>query len=162
MQESQLRDLLGKGLPKIAVAALAGVYPMGFVAQPAPSRDYLLTDLVVGSQLLYTSNIQVTSFLTMDPSQLIRLGTRAFPKKSRGELPKVVIAANNEAHNTIMAKLAYLIGRIDGDREVVITPPLIVNCSGEGGLRIQGADALFLNLVCLDISLYLMMSIQMV
>lgn len=162
MQESQLRELIGKGLPKILTAAITGVYPIGFVPQGVPSRDYLLDSQVVGNQLFYSKSIQVCSYITMDPGQILRLGHRAFPKYSRLDIPKMVISANGEALNTIMAKIGYLIGKLDGDGVVSTTPPMVINCSGRDSLVIPGGDSIFVNLVNIDISILFIASIQMV
>lgn len=162
MQESQLRDLIAKGLPKIAVAAIAGIYPLEFEVQPQPSRDILLQEQLVGHQLIYTQNIQILSFLSMDPGQIITLGHRAFVKSTRAEIPRLVISANGEAQNTIMAKLGFLIGRIDGDVNVIVTPPIVINCSGDDARVIPGGDSVIVNLLCKDIAIRFAVVVQMV
>lgn len=162
MQESQLRDIIAKGLPKIAVAAIAGIYPLEFLVQPQPNRDILLQEQFVGHQLIYTHNIQILSYLTMDPEQIITLGQRAFVKSTRAELPRLVISANGEAQNTIMAKLGFLIGRIDGDGKVTVTPPIVLNCSGDDARMIPGGDSVFINLLCNQIAIRFAVVVQMV
>lgn len=162
MQESQLRDLVANGLPKLATSALTGTYPMGFTAKVMPSRDHLLDSQVVGNQLIYTKNIQICAFLTMDSGLIVRLGQLAFPKHSRLEIPKMVIAANGEALNVVMSKLAYLIGKVDGDEDATIAPPIMINCSGIDRRVIMGGDSIFLSLSYMEISMLLIASIQMV
>lgn len=162
MQETQLRDIMAKGLPKIAESAIAGIYPLKFAIQIEPSRDILIQDPFVGHQLIYTQNIQILSFLTMDSGQIITLGQKAFVKSTRAEIPKLVISANSEAQNTIMAKLGFLIGRLDGDGNVSVTPPIVINCSGTDAKVIPGGDSVILSLVCNEISIRFALVVQMV
>lgn len=162
MQEVQLREIICKGLPKIASAAATGVYPMGFLSQVMPGRDCMLNAQVVGSQLIYTKNIHVLSFLSMDSEQIIKLGQRAFPKYGRIDSPKMVISANGETLNTIMAKLGYLIGKLDQNTDVTITPPIVINCSGSNRIPINASDSIFLKLASIDISMQFITSVHMV
>ena len=162
MHETQLREILLKGLPKIASAAASGIYPMGFQPQLVPCRDSVLDSQVVASQLIYTKNIHVVAFLTMDSEQIIKLGQQVFSKSSRLDSSKTVISANGEILNTIMAKLGYLIGKIDNDTDMTITPPIVINCSGDNRISIHGSGSIFLNLASGDFSMRVISSIQMV
>jgi hypothetical protein len=160
MNESQIRELLGKGLPKIAAASINAVYPVGFKAEEERPRDYVVDAQLVGSQLLYTRNFQVLSFLVMESSQIFKLGQRVFPKYGRTEIPKMVVSANGEALNTIMGKLAYLVGKVDQDAEVTTTPPIMLNCAGPNRVSVYGADTLFLKLSALDLAMLIIASVQ--
>jgi hypothetical protein len=160
MNEGQLRELLGKGLPKIATASLNAVYPIGFQAVEEPARDFKVEAQAVGSQLIYTRHFQVCSFLIMEAGQIFALGQRAFPKYSRMECPKMVVSANGEALNTIMGKLAYLVGKVDADAEVVIAPPIVLNCTGPNRVAVSGTDSLFLKLVARDLAMLIVASVQ--
>src|SRR6185369_10657258 len=162
MEETQLRELLGKGLPKIAVPCINAMYPIGFKAVLEPARDYAVEAQLVGSQLIYTRNFQVYSFLVMDASQIFKLGLRVFPKSSRLEIPKLVVSANGEALNTIVAKLAYLVGKFDEADEVTTTPPIVINCSGPNRVELHGADCLFLTLGTADLSMLVIAAVQKV
>lgn len=160
MNESQLRDLLGKGLPKIASASVNAMYPVGFKAEEERPRDYTVDAQVVSSQLLYTRNLQILSFLIMDASQIFKLGHRVFPKYSRAEIPKMVVSANGEALNTIMGKVAYLVSKVEQDAEVTTAPPILLNCTGPNRVVVHGADGLFLKLASLDLTILVIASIQ--
>jgi hypothetical protein len=162
MNENQLRGLLAKGLPKIAAASVNAVYRIGF--QPVEERpcDCTLDAPAMGSQLLYTRHFQVCAFITMAPSHIFSLGQRAFPKSGRMESPRMVILANGEALNTIMGKLAYLVGKVDEDSEVATTPPLVLNCTSPNGIAVLGAESLFLKLATQDLSMRIIASVQRV
>lgn len=162
VQEEKFRDLLARGLPKIASAAVAGIYPDGFSAQMEASRDYLVDSQVVESQLVYTKNLQILSLLIMEPGQIMKLGQRVFPKLGRIEAPKMVVSANEEVLNAVTAKLGYLIGKVEGDKELAISPPVVLNCSGENGIPILGAESFFLSLVGMDVTMRLITSMQTV
>lgn len=162
MKEAQLRELLGKGLPKIAASSINAMYPLGFKAVEEPSRDYAVDAQVVGSQLAYSRNFQVYSFLVMEASHIFKLGLRAFPKHSRLEIPKMVVSANGEALNTIVGKLAYLVGKVDEVDEVNTTPPIVINCTGPNRVEVRGADSLFLKLATADLSMLIIAAVQQV
>lgn len=162
IQEVKFRDLLTKGLPKLAQAALAGVYPMAFNPVIEPAREFRVDSQIVCSQLAYTKNLQVLTFLIIEPGQIMKLGKRAFPKCNRAEASKMVISANGEALNTVMAKLGYLLGKLDEDAPVTIAPPMVINCSSENGIRIQESAAFILGLSGHDSSMVLVASIQQV
>ncbi len=162
MNETQLRGLIAKSLPKIAAASVNAVYRMDF--QPVEGRpcDCTLDAQAVGSQLLYTRNFQICAFLAMEPAHIFSLGQRAFPKSGRMESPRMVVSANGEALNTIMGKLAYLVGKLDEDSEVATTPPLVLNCAGPNGIAVHGAESLFLKLAAQDLSMRIIASVQRV
>lgn len=162
MKEAQLRELLGKGLPKIASSSINAMYPLGFKAVEVPARDYAVDAQVVESQLVYTRNFQVSSFLIMEANNLFRLGLRAFPKYSRLEIPKMVVSANGEALNTMVGKLAYLVGKIDEGAEVATTPPIVINCAGPNRVELCGADCVFLKLAAGDLSMLVISAVQQV
>src|SRR3954471_20903162 len=129
MNEIKLRELIAKGLAQVAAASVNAVYRMGFQAMEERPADCKLDAQAVGSQLLYTRNFQVCAFLAMEPAHIFALGQRAFPKSGRMESPRLFISANGEALNTIMGKLAYLVGKAD-DSEAITAPPLVLNCAG--------------------------------
>jgi hypothetical protein len=160
MNENQLRELLAKGLPKLAAASVNAVYPIGF--QPVEERpcDCALDMQAVGSQLLYTRNTQICAFLAMEPGHIIALGQRAFPKAGRMESPRMVVSANGEALNTIMGKLAYVVGKVDEDSEVITAPPIVLNCAGPNRVDVSGADSLFLRLGAQGLSMRIIASVQ--
>lgn len=160
MNESQLRDLLGKGLAKVAAASINAVYPIPFQAVMEPERDEAVEAQAVASQLLYTRHFQVCSFLIMEAGQIFKLGQKAFPKCDRLEVPKIVISANSEMLNTLMGKLANLLGKVDEGAEVIMAPPLVLNCTGPDRLAVRGADSLFLKLTSADLSMLVIVTIQ--
>lgn len=162
MQEIQIRDILEKGLPKISIGVLSCIYPMKFLCHPIPSHDKVLNTQVVATQLVYTKSIQVLAYLDMATAQIMSLGQTAFPKYSRLESPKKVISANSEALNSIMAKVSYLISKLDIDTGPVLTPPFVINCSGKNIRSVEGKDSLFFNLSSEDITMLLIVSVQMV
>ena len=160
MKESQIRELVGKGLPKFAEGSINAVYPLGFKAVEEPARDFSIEAQAVGSQLLYTRNFQVCSFLIMDPGVIFKLGQKVFPKYERMEIPKMAVSANSEELNTIMGKLGYLIGKVDGDGEVTTAPPIVLNCTGPDRVAVRGGDSLFLRLDAADLSMRIIASVQ--
>ncbi len=162
MKETQLRELLGKGLPKIAAASINAMYPLGFQAVSEPARDFAVDAQVVGTQLVYTRNFQVYSFLVMDLNHIFNLGLRSFPKYSRQEIPKMVVSANGEALNTIVGKLAYLVGKVDEVDDVTTTPPMVINCTGPNRVMVRKADCVFLKLATDDLSMLVIAVVQQV
>lgn len=160
MLESQVHDLLGKGLPKIASASFNALYPVGFQAALEPAHDYEVEGQVVASQLIYSRNYQVYSFVVMDVSLILKLGLRAFPKYGRSEIPKLVISANGEALNTITSKLAFLVGKVDEDATVATTPPIVLNCSGPNRISLRGSECHFLKLTATDLSMLVIAVVQ--
>lgn len=162
VNETQLRELLGKGLPKVAAASVNAVYPLSFQAMEERPRDFAVDTQVVVSQLIYSRDYQIYAFLIMEGSQIYQLGQRAFPKHGRAESPKMVLSANGEVLNTIMGKLAYLIGKVDEGAEIVSAPPIVLNCAGPNQVAVRGAECLFLKLSALDLSMLLIASVQRV
>jgi hypothetical protein len=160
MNDSQLRGLLAKGLPRIASESVNAVYRFGFEPTEEPPRDCALDAQAVGSQLLYTRNFQVCAFVAMDPGHIIRLGLLAFPGYGRMESLRMVVSANGEALNTIMGKLAYVVAKVDEDSEVVTAPPMVLNCAGEGRVRVAGPESLFLRLAAQDVCIRIIASVQ--
>lgn len=159
MRENQLKDIIGKGLPKIAATAIA-IYPVGFLTQLEASRDHLLDVQIACSQLVYTRKTQILSFLILEPSQIGKLGQRAFPKYGRSDAPKMVLSANCEVLNSIMSKIGYLVGKVDEEADPNVTPPKIINCAGSDSLPIRGEESLFLRFAAADVSMLLILSIQ--
>lgn len=162
MNAGLLRELLGKGLPKIAASSINAIYPMDFQAVQETARDYTVDAQVVGSQLVYSRNYQVHSFLIMQAAQIFMLGQLAFPKYGRAESPKRVVAANGEVLSTIMGKVAYVVGKVDEDAEVTTAPPIVLNCSGANQVSVRGAESFFLKLVARDLSMLMVASVQQV
>lgn len=162
MNEAQVRELLSKGLLKVAAASVNAVYPLGFKVDVEPSRDYTVDAQVVVSQLVYSRNFQIHAFLAMDGSQLYRLGQRAFPKKERAECPRMVLSANGEALNTIMGKLGYLLGKVEAGSEMIVAPPAVLNCANPNQVALRGAECLFLKLSVSEASMHLIVSVQQV
>jgi hypothetical protein len=162
MHEHQLRELLGKALPKLAVSSINSVYPLGFQTVEEPARDCVVDAQVVISQIIYTRNFQVYAFLIMEAAQIFKLGQRAFPKCSRMESPKMVVSANGEALNMVMSKLASVVGKADEGADAVTAPPIILNCSGTNSVNVHGAESLFLSLVAGELSIHMIVSVQSV
>lgn len=162
MNEIQLRELIGKVLHKIAAASINSVYPLNFKASEEPASDYSVEAQAVGSQLIYSRNFQVCSFLIIEASQIFILGQRAFPKYGRMDIPKMVVSANGEALNIIMGKLAFLVGKAEGDGEVFTAPPIVLNCAGPNRVAIHGAESLFLRLTAEELSMLIIASVQKV
>jgi hypothetical protein len=160
MNEEQLRELLGKGLPKIAAASINAVFPLGFQVSQEPARDYAVEAQVVGSQLIYTRNFQICAFLIMEASHILKLGQGVFPRHGRAESVKMVVSANGEALNTVMGKLAYLVGKVDAGAEVVTSPPIVLNCSGPNRISVRGDESLFLKLAAADLSALMISVVQ--
>jgi hypothetical protein len=162
MTEAQLRDLLGAGMPKIATASVNAVYPLGFQAMMEPPRDYAVESQVVGSQLLYTRNFQVCSFLIMEAGHIFKLGLRVFPKFGRMDATKRVVSTNSEVLNTVISKLGHLLRTSAGEEDVVTAPPIVLNCSGASRILVQGSESRFLKLANADLSFLIIASIQQV
>lgn len=160
MNETQVRGFLEKGLPKLATSAINALFPLAFEASGRPSTDLTIDAQVTLSQLVYTRNLQVHAYLIMEGAHIFRLGQRVFPTHDRMESPKLIISANGELLNTLMGKTANFIGKAEDTAEVIATPPLVLNCSGENRIKIIGSDSLFLELVSADASILIIVSVQ--
>jgi hypothetical protein len=158
--EANVRETIAKGLPRLATTALAAAYPMGFVPRFEPSRNRRVASQVVASQLLYTRNLQLLALLELEPNAILKLAQRAFSGLGRVEAPRMVVSANAEALNTMVSKLGCLLGRMDDESEVAITPPVVLNCSGANSIPLLGSESLFLSLGSVDVSMTLAVSLQ--
>jgi hypothetical protein len=161
MADPNLRELAGTSLPGILSGAAKGVFPLSCKADGFAPEEYRLDAPIASSQLAYTANSQVLSFIIMDPAQIVKLGARAFPSISRSEAPKMVISAAGEILNSATAKLAALIGKLENTIHVFITPPLTMKFAGENALDIECKDAVFLKLEFEESFLTFISSIQM-
>jgi hypothetical protein len=162
VNENQLCDSLGKALQKIAVPSISSVYPLSFQPVEEPARDYVVDGQVVVSQIVYTRNFQVYAFLIMEASQIFKLGQRAFPTCSRMESPKMVVSANGEVLNTVMSKLASLVGKADEGADAIAAPPIVLNCSGKDSINVHGAESIFLRFAAGELSILIIVSVQRV
>jgi hypothetical protein len=160
MQESQLREAISKNLPNILFTGLKGIYPLNFRCETFAAKDFRLETPIASSQLAYTENWQILSFILIDPAQMLKLGVRAFPKLSRSDAPKMVVSANGEVLNSASSKLGFILGKMDSARKVSLTPPAAMNFSGENALDIACSDSVFLKLVCEEIDILFISSIQ--
>jgi hypothetical protein len=162
MQEAKVREVIGQSLPKILSMAAKGLYPMTFQAQAFTPKESRVNAPIASSQLAYTGNWQILSFLHMDPGHIVKLGTMAFPKKSRSDIPKLVLSANGELLNAASARLGLLLGKLDQGAEVAMTPPLAANFTGANSVDVSPREAFFFRLSHGDIALTFVSSIQMV
>jgi hypothetical protein len=162
MNGSLLLDLLGKGLPNIAVSCIKGVYGIGFQAVEETAGDFFIESQAVCTQLVYSRNYQVCSFLIVEANQIFKLGQRAFPNYDRLEIPKIVVGANGEALNTIMGKVAFMVGKVDEGAEVTTTPPIVLNCSGPNRIPVLGSESYLLRLGIGDVSMLMVACVHRV
>lgn len=160
MIETKLRESIGASLPKILIAAAKGVYPLAFRTETFSPNQFRVELPIVSSQLAYTGNWQILSFVLMDPGHIVKLGAMAFPKVPRSDSPKKIISANGEILNTAVAKLGYLLGKLENTPDVAITPPLAMNFSGEGSVDIACRDSLFFKLAFEDVFMTFTATIQ--
>lgn len=161
MQENQLREVVGNSLPKIITAAAKGIYPLEFQPRALSPIAFKVDLPIAATQLAYTANWQALSFLLMDSAHILKLGLRAFPKKQRQDLPRIVMSANCEILNSASAKLGFLLGKLDSTSEVSLTPPLPGNFTGENARDIACRDSIFLTLGFEDSSLTFITTLQM-
>jgi hypothetical protein len=162
MQESSLKSLINGNLSKIVTACMRGIYPFAFRSAPKLHGDFSLDLPIVGHQLVFSEKTQVLSFMVMDLPSLIKAGESLFPRMPRNESLKMIVSANNEILNAADSKFGLLMARIDGKNDVVITPPLVMNFSGENRLPIPCEDAVFWTFTAPEISFDFIVSVQAV
>lgn len=143
MHEEQLKTLIDTHFEKLIAAGIRGVYPFAFSGAPTPRQHYQVDSAVVNNQLVFSPSTQILSFLIMDLACLIATAENVFPKKPRNDGLKMIVSAHNEILNSASSKLGLLLARIEGRNEVVVTPPMVTNHSGEGSLHLNAGECLF-------------------
>jgi hypothetical protein len=162
MQADSLKSLIDNNLAKIVLAGMRGVYPGDFRSGPAFHREYSLTCPIVSHQLVFTETMQILSFFVMDPRSFVKAGENLFPKMPRNESLKLVVSANAEILNSTSSKFGFILGKMEGRTDVVITPPLIMNFSGEGRLPLTCEDTLFWTFQSQDLAFDFIITVQKV
>lgn len=143
MQTDPLKSLIDNNLAKIVAAGMRGVYPGVFASEAVFHREYVLESPIVTHQLVCSETMQILSFFSMDPRSFVSAGEKLFPKMARNESLKMVASANSEILNSTSSKFGMVLSKMEGRNDIVITPPLIMNFSGEGRIPINCDDTLF-------------------
>ncbi|MDQ2999713.1 MAG: hypothetical protein M3Y08_00420 [Fibrobacterota bacterium] len=143
MNEEQLKSIVDANLEKIVALGLRGVYPFAFVGSASPRREYSVDSAIVNNQLVFTPTTQILCFLIMDLTNTLLAAQKLFPKMPRNESLKMVVSANNEIINSASSKLGMVLSRAAGNGEVTVTPPLVMNHTGENRLPLNVSDCLF-------------------
>ena len=162
MVEIQLQDLIRKSLVKLVPAGSVGLFPFSFETRLFDCEDFPIASPIVGSQLVYTEKVQVLSFIVVDVGTLVRLGKLIFPKLDRKESLTMVVSAFEEILNTASAKLGQLIAKIEGTQNAAITPPMVLDFSGENRISLSRKDSTFLKMAYQDMSIDYAVTVQMV
>jgi|SRR5690606_1733766 len=162
MKHEALKTLIDNNLVKIVSAGMRGVYPGAFKSAPAFHREYSLTCPIVTHQLVCSGTMQILSFFVMDPRSFVKAGVMLFPKMPRNENLKLVVSANAEILNWTSSKIGFVLGKMEGKNDVSITPPLVMNFSGEGRLPIPCEDTLFWTFRFQDLAFDFIITVQKV
>ena len=161
MDEAQIREMLRNNLAKIVTAGTKGLLPFSLCIEPYHLQEYHVSAPFVASQLIYTETVQILSFLIMDSGALVKMGKLLFPAMDRKKSLTMAISANEEVLNSASAKIGFLLGKIAANQKAVITPPMILNHSGENQTFIPCEDSLFLKMSYEDLTLNFVQIIQM-
>ncbi|MEO7425466.1 MAG: hypothetical protein ABI036_09785 [Fibrobacteria bacterium] len=162
MREDQLKSIVSENLDKLMSGCIRGVYPFAFSGSPAPRQEYRVDAAVVNNQLVFSHATQILSFLIMDLNVILLAAQKLFPKLPRNESLKLVVSAHNEILNSASSKLGMILARTQGKNDVIVTPPLIVNQTGENSMLLRSSECLFWNFRADAISFDIIVSIQMV
>lgn len=162
MQTDPVKSLIDNNLSKIVMAGMRGVYPGAFESKAAFHREYVLESPIVTHQLVCSDNMQILSFLSMDPRSFVKAGEKLFPKMARNESLKMVVSANSEILNSTSSKFGMVLSKMNGKNDTIITPPLIMNYSGEGRIPLNCDDTLFWGFRSPDIAFDFITTIQKV
>src|SRR5690606_35064962 len=101
-------------------------------------------------------------FFVMDPRSFVKAGEMLFPKMPRNESLKLVVSANAEILNWTSSKIGFVLVKMEGKGDVTITPPRIMNFSGEGRLPILCEDTLFWAFQSQDLAFDFIITVQKV
>lgn len=162
MREEQLKSIVGENLDKLIAGGIRGVYPFAFAGTPTPKQEYRVDSAVVNNQLVFSQATQILSFMIMDLNVILLAAQKLFPKLPRNESLKLVVSAHNEILNSASSKLGMILGRTEGKNDVIVTPPLIGNHTGDNRLLLKASECLFWNFRADAISFDFIVSIQMV
>lgn len=160
MQVDSLKNLIDRNLAKFLMAGMRGVYPGAFKSAPVFHREFSLACPIVTHQLVCSESTQILSFFVMDPASFVKAGEKLFPKMPRNESLKLVVSANAEILNSASSKFGFILGKMEGRTDVVITPPLIMNFSGESRLSLACEDTLFWNFLSHDLAFDFIVTVQ--
>jgi hypothetical protein len=143
MNEEQLKSIVDANLEKLVALGLRGVYPFAFTGSASPRQQYDVDSAIVNNQLVFSSTTQILSFLIMDLPSTLLAAQKLFPKMPRNESLKMVVSANNEIINSTSSKLGMVLSRAEGKSDVIVTPPLVMNQTGDNRLSLNVSDCLF-------------------
>ena len=152
MREDQIRTFLRSNLSKIVLSCAGAVYPVPFKSEEVAYKEYCLDLPIIGHQLVCTEAAQILAFIVMELNSFLAVGEKMFPNMPRNEGVKLLVSANNEILNTTCSKLAAILSKSEGKGTAVITPPAVMNYSGENKMAINCADSVFLHCQSSDFS----------
>jgi hypothetical protein len=144
MREIQVRQFIESNLAKVVLGGAGAVYPSPFKCEAVPRQEYCLDMPIVGHQLVCTETAQILSFMVMDLNSFLVAGAKMFPGMARNESVRMLVSANNEILNTISSKLAFILSKVEGKEGALITPPVVMNYSGDQKMALNCADSIFL------------------
>ncbi len=145
MREDQVRHFIEANLSKIVLGCAGAVYPAPFKSEAVACKEYYLDLPIVGHQLVCTEGAQILSFIVMDLNSFLAMGRKMFPEMPRNESVKMLVSANSEIINTISSNLACILSKAEGKEGSVITPPAVMNYSGDQKMAINCADSIILD-----------------
>jgi hypothetical protein len=162
MREDQVKAFVDGNLSKIVLASIGPVYPNSFQTQALDCKEYCLDLPIVGHQMVCTEKAQILSFILMELNSFMAASARIFPAMARNESIKMLVSGNNEILNTASSKLAFILSKAEGRGTPIITPPVVMNYSGENKIDIICADAIFLQCQSRDFAFRFITTVQMV
>ncbi len=162
MREDQVKSFIESNLPKIVLACAGSVYPDPFKSEVKIHKEYILDLPIVGHQLVCTDKAQILSFIVMELNSFLAIGRKMFPEMARNESVKMLVSANSEILNTINSKLAFILSKVEGKGGAVITPPVVMNYSGEHKMAVNCPDSIFLRCQSKDFAFDFITTIQLI
>lgn len=162
MREDQVRTFIESNLSKIVLACAGSVYPTSFKSEGLTHKEYTLDLPIVGHQLVCTDKAQILSFIVMELSSFLVIGKKMFPDMARNESVKMLVSANSEILNTTNSKLAFILSKVEGKGGAIITPPVVMNYSGEHKMPVNCVDSIFLHCQSQDFAFDFVTTVQMI
>ncbi len=161
MREAQVKSLIESNLSKIVLACTGAAYPTSFQNQLIACKEYWLDLPIVGHQLVCTERTQILSYILMELSSFVVVSAKIFPNMARNESIKLLVSGNNEILNTVSSKLAFILSKVEGCGNPIVTPPLVMNYAGENKMPVNCADTIFLHCQSPDFSFRFLTTVQM-
>jgi CheY-specific phosphatase CheX len=162
MREDQVRHFIEANLSKIVLGCAGAVYQAPLKGETIACKEFCLDSPIVGHQLVCTDGAQILCFIVMELNSFLAMGGKMFPGMQRNESVKMLVSANSEILNTISSKLASILAKSEGKGAAVITPPVVMNYSGDQKMALHCADSIFLDCKSQDFGFRFIATFQMI